>query len=217
MRFLPLAPIVCLLLSLSIADSVFARVGESQESFERRLLQPNLGKFMPRERFDNPYRELEMQRQQPFHQARAFFPEAIREHKYWKSAIPNMLSNDNGWKVHIFYADKQSVLEAYERVGERLSKYEVRNILEANQGTSEWHQVDAQSLEGQASAIGCDYQLADGTLRAKVSGDWIMVYTISLDQQVKQRQLVSQAIRASEQEERLREQQRSAPASTAGF
>ncbi len=218
MRLTPPASLFCCLsLFLTIYVSASARVGETQDEFEKRILQPDLGKFMPKEKFADPNRELEVARQQPFNTARAFFPENIRERRYWKSAVPNMLSNENGWKIHVFFLDNKSVMEAYQRISEPLNEFEIRIILEANQGTSEWHRVEDDLSASQTSAIGCDYQLVDQSLRAKVSGNWLIVYSVTLDNYVKDQKRIADNERANEAEERLRRQQRTAPSTTSGF
>lgn len=194
-----------------------ARVGETQEEFERRLLQPSMGKFIPRERNPDPAREQETMRQQPFNAARAYFPEGLRERRYWKSAVPNTLSNDNGWRVYVFYQDNRSVFEAYQRVGDTLNEFEIQNILRANQGASEWQRVEPDSLEAKASIIGCDQRLADDSLRARVVGNWLLVYSSKFDNQIKEQLRQASENKTIQNEERLRIQQLTAPASTAGF
>lgn len=217
MRFPAPAPLAFLLM-ITVSTSVLsARVGETQDEFERRLLQPSVGKFMPREKNPDPFREEEMLRRQPFNAARVYFPDDTRERKYWKSAVPNMLSSDNGWRVHVFYQGSQSVLEAYQRVGDSLSPFEIELILRASQGTSEWKKIEPDSLEARASAIGCDYELANGTLRARVTGDWIMIFSTALDAHVKERLRLIEENKLRNMDDRTRSQQLAAPGSTAGF
>jgi hypothetical protein len=194
-----------------------ARVGEPQEEFERRLLQPFVGKFVPREKNPDPLKEEELLRQQPFNDVRIYFPADTRERKYWKSAVPNVLSNENGWRVHVFFHENRSVLEAYQRVGDVLSEFEIQNILRANQGSSEWRRIEPDSLEARASAIGCDYELADGSLRARVTAGWLLVYSVKLDAHVKEQLQGLEEQKVRQQKERLRNQQISAPGSTSGF
>lgn len=217
MRFVTPAFLVCVLswsMSLTPAE---ARIGESQEEFERRLLRPDVGKFLPRERNPDPLREAEILRQQPFNDVRVHFPAGTREGKYWKSAVPNVLSNDNGWRVHVFFHENCSSLEAYQRVGDALSEFEIRNILTVNQGTSEWRRVEPESPEAKASVIGCDYQLVDGTRRARVVGNWLLVYATTLDEHVRDQMRTLAENRARAHKERLRQQQEAAPGSTSGF
>lgn len=217
MRYPRFAPLACVLIALLPALPSHARVDETQDEFERRLLQPFVGKFVMREKNPDPVKEEETLRQQPFNGVKAHFPSGVRERRYWKSAVPNMLSNENGWRVHVFFHEGRSVLEAYQRVGDTLSEFEIQIILRANQGSSEWRKVEPESLETKSSAIGCDYQLADGSLRARVTGDWLMVYSVKLDSHVREQLRLIQQSNLHQQEERERLRQIAAPGSTAGF
>ena len=217
MRFLTPAPLALVLLNLVVVIQASARLGETQEEFEHRLLQPAIGKFIPKEKNPDPAKEEEQLRQQPFNDVRIHFPEGIRERKYWKSAVPNVLSNENGWRVHVFFQDNRSTMEAYQRIGDTLSDFEIQNILRANQGTSFWQKLDPDSPEAHASAIGCDYQLADGSLRARVVGNWLIVYTTRLDTYVKTQLRIINDNNAKQQQEHAIQQQLNAPNSTSGF
>jgi hypothetical protein len=217
MRFTTPLPLACVLVSLLASVPASARVGETQDEFEKRLLQPSVGKFVLRDKNPDPAKEEEILRQQPFNDVRIHFPAGTRERKYWKSAVPNVLSNEDGWRVHVFFEDSRSVMEAYQRVGDTLNEFEIRNILRANQGASEWRKIEPESLESRASAIGCDYQLADGSLRARVVNGWLLVYSTKLDNHVKEQLRIIDEKRSNQQNERVRNQQISAPGSTSGF
>lgn len=217
MRFPTPAPFVFAFASLVACLPLTARIGETQEEFERRLFQPSVGKFIPREKNPDPVKEEEMLRQQPFNTVRVHFPSDTRERKYWKSAVPNVLSNEDGWRVHVFFQDNRSVLEAYQRVGDTLSGFEIQNILRANQGSSEWRRIEPGSLDALASAIGCDYQRADGALRARVVGNWLMVFSVPLDNHVREQIRRIEERRSRSEADRLRRQEISAPGSTSGF
>jgi hypothetical protein len=218
MRFFTPAPLMFAALSLATGlASLSARVGETQEEFERRLFQPSVGKFIPKEKTQDPFKEEELLRQQPFNAVRMHFPAETRERKYWKSAVPNVLSSENGWRVHVFFQNNQSVLEAYQRVGDTISIFEIENILRANQGSSEWVKIEPESLEARASIIGCDYQLANGTLRARVTGNWIMIYSSALDAHVKEQLRLIEENKLRNMDEQTRNQKLAAPGSTAGF
>lgn len=217
MRLSTPAPWLFAFVSLIACLPGSARVGETQEEFERRLFQPSVGKFIPRDKNPDPIKEEEMLRQQPFNAVRVYFPVEVRERKYWKSAVPNVLSNDDGWRVHVFFQDNRSVLEAYQRVGDVLSAFEIQNILQANRGASEWRKVEPGSLEALASAIGSDYELADGSLRARIAGNWLMVFSVTFDKHVKEQVRRSEDHRARQEKDRLRRQEIKAPGSTSGF
>ncbi len=217
MRFATPATLSVALISLLLSTTAAARVGETREEFERRLLEPDVGILILREKNPDPAKEEEMLRQQPFNEVRSHFPDGIRERKYWKSAVPRMLSKENGWKVYVFYQDNLSTLEAYQRVGSDLNEFEIRNILAANQGKSEWKRIESDSLESRASAIGCDYELSDGSLRARVSGNWLLVYSSKLDSHVKEQLRIIKERQNNQAEEKARIQQIEAPGSTSGF
>ncbi len=217
MRFITPASLACVFVSLMITFEARARVGETQDEFEHRILQPFVGKFMPRDKNADPAKEEELTRQQPFNDFREHFPEGTRERKYWKSAMPNMLSNENGWRVHVFFLENHSVLEAYQRVGDSLNQFEIENLLRANHGTAEWRKIDPDSDEFKVSSIGCDYELADGTKRARIIGNWIMVFSTKLDAYIKEQLRLISEKHANLQAERARQQQLSAPGSTSGF
>ncbi|HEY8931848.1 MAG TPA: hypothetical protein VIM44_00895, partial [Rariglobus sp.] len=100
---------VMVLLAVVPSQLLLARVGETQADVERRILQPNLGKLYFRakdkdkESRDAERERLREERELPFAEAEQFFPADARLAVYWKSAVANQLSNDNGWKVHVLY------------------------------------------------------------------------------------------------------------------
>lgn len=207
-----------LVLSGLAGGSLHARVGETQAEVERRLLQPNVGKLFFRPK-DNDRREAERrareERAQPFNDARAFFPAEAREAIYWKSALASQLSNDNGWKVHVFYVGGRSTLEAYQRVGEGLNEFEVRALLMMNRGSSVWKKVASEG--GGTNGIGHDYELEDGSLRARQQGNWLMFFATRLDTYVIEQQKIAKEAKDREDELRRQEQQNKAPESVSGF
>jgi hypothetical protein len=217
MRLPASAPFVIALFMLSAASASFARIGENQDEFDRRILQPDIGKLTPKRKSADPANTEQLLRQQPFFTTREHFPPGIRERLYWKSAVPRMLSNENGWRVHVFFHETRSVLEAYLRVGDTLNEFEIQNILRANQGDSVWREVDPESEEAAAAPIGASFALADGTLKARIDGNWLMIYSSKLEDYVREQLRVIQEKDATQQTERLREQQLTAPESTAGF
>lgn len=192
-----------------------ARVGETREVIERRILQPNLGKFHFRPKnLDERERERE-EREQPFNLTRKFFPAETSEGVYWKSALANQLSSENGWKVHVFYAGGRSILEAYRRVGEALNEFEVRALLAVNRGGSSWRKISSEG--GGTNGIGYDYELEDGSLRAKQQGNWLLVFSTRLDAYVAEQQKIAKELQDRENDRRKLEQQGKAPESVLGF
>ena len=200
-------------------QSVFARVGETQNTVEQRILQPNLGKkYFKQKESNDPRDERERQkeeREQPFIDVKKFFPADKIEGIYWKSALASQLSNDNGWKVHVFYAGGRSMLEAYRRVGEPLNEFEVRALLAANRGGSSWKKSVSEG--GGVNGIGHDFELEDGSMRAKQKGDWLMIFATRLDLYVMEQQKIAKELRDRDADKLKQEQQVRAPDSVMGF
>lgn len=204
---------------LSFVSPVQARVGETRAEIERRLLQPNLGKmyFRPKDK-DNRDAERERvreAREQPFNDARKHFPPDTQEAIYWKSALANQLSSDNGWKVHVFFVAGRSALEAYRRTGAPLNEFEVRALLAANRGGSVWKKVSGEG--GGTNGIAYDFELEDGSLRAKQQGNWFMIYSTRLNAYVIEQQKIAKELRDKELEALKQEQQSKAPESVLGL
>lgn len=219
----PRATITSLAMALFVgaAPSAFARVGETQDVVERRILKPNLGKtfFRPKSK-DKDDRNAERERQkeereQPFYEVRKFFPAGTTEAVYWKSALSTQLSSDNGWKVHVFYMGGRSGLEAYRRMGESLNGYEVRALLAANRGASSWKKVTVEG--GGTSGIAYDFELEDGSLMAKQQGNWLMFFSGRLNTYVIEQQKIAKELSDKEAEALKLEQQAKAPESVMGF
>lgn len=215
--------VVLSLLAAVSAQPLFARVGETQADVEHRILQPNLGKMFFRAKDkdkDKDNREgerdrLKEEREQPFNEAKKFFPADVREGVYWKSALANQLSNDNGWKVHVFYAGGRSAMEAYRRVGDSLNEFEVRALLSANRGVSSWKKMSNEG--GGTNGIGYDYELEDGSMRARQQGNWLMIFSTRLDNYVVEQQKAAKDLKDKETDRLKLEQQAKAPESVTGF
>lgn len=214
------AVVLSLFAAVSV-QSLSARVGETQADVERRILQPNLGKLYFRTKDkekDNGQAERERPREEkdlPFNEAKKYFPADVREGVYWKSAVANQLSSENGWKVHVFYAGGRSALEAYRRMGESLNEFEVRALLSANRGASSWRKMSNEG--GGTNGIGYDYELEDGSMRAKQQGNWLMVFSTRLDNYVVEQQKIAKDLKEKETDRLRLEQQAKAPESVTGF
>ncbi|MET0262761.1 MAG: hypothetical protein ABW223_07670, partial [Rariglobus sp.] len=189
-----------LIITACFVQPLNARVGESQGDVERRILQPNLGKHFFRakdkDNRDNDRQQQREERDQPFFAAKEFFPPDIVEKTYWKSALANQLSNDNGWRVHVFYAGGRSMLEAYRRVGESLNEFEVRALLLANRGASSWRKMSSEG--GGTNGIGYDFELEDGSMRARQQGNWLMIFSTRFDNYVVEQQKIAKEKRDKE-------------------
>ena len=210
--------------------AVHARVGETQEAIEHRLLQPGLGKLYPRladspkdNNKDSPKdnnkdgnRERPKKKDEdPLADIRPFLPGDTHEMFYWKSAVANQLSNETGWKIDVLYFNGHSALEAYKRVGDTLSEFEIRGILSVNRGASSWKKIVSDGVG--VSGIGYDYQLEDGSMRAKLQDNWIIVFSTKLDNYIVQQQQSAKAANDLLQEQQKRQQALKAPESISGF
>ncbi|HTJ77617.1 MAG TPA: hypothetical protein VL357_01350 [Rariglobus sp.] len=212
-------PAVWLALSAIVFPvAVHARIGETQDALEKRLLQPGLGKLFPRTSDSSKDKDKDRPKKReddPLKDIRAFLPAETHEMVYWKSAVANQLSNETGWKVDVFYIGGRSTLEAYKRVGDSLSEFEIRGILSINRGNSSWKKVSNDG--GGVNGIGYDYELEDGSMRAKQQDSWIIVFATKLDNYVMQQQVVAKAERDLLREQQKKEQALKAPESVAGF
>jgi hypothetical protein len=211
--------VMAMLASVVVAPQVCARIGETQGDIERRLLQPSVGKLFFRSK-DKDNRENERQQQreekeQPFSAVREFFPPESREGIYWKTAVASHLSNEDGWKVHVFYVAGRSALEAYRRTGATLSEFEVRALLAVNRGNSSWKKIQQEG--GGTNGIGYEFELEDGSMRAKQQGNWFMIFATKLDNYVVEQQKVAKDLADQEKARKRLEDQSKAPESVAGF
>ena len=208
---------------LCVPAFVHARVGETQDMIERRLLQPGVGKLYsrpitsPSKSKDAKTVERQQQKEekdQPFHSFEAFLPPDIRQMIYWKSSVPNQLSNDSGWKIYVFYSGGRSVLEAYKRVGEGLNEFEINGLLNVNRGASSWKK---SSGNYDTACIDYDYELEDGSVRAKSDGNWFMIFARKVDTYVVEQKRIAKATQDRELAQQKREQAIKAPESISGL
>ncbi len=209
---------VLVVLSVFTPALVQARVGETQDVIERRLLQPGVGKLFNTPKPMDPKAAARQQQKdakdQPFHSFEAFLPTDIREGVYWKSAVANQLSNDSGWQIYVFYSGGRSVLEAYKRVGDGLNEFEIKGLLNVNRGTSSWKKNDGSDS---TAGIDYDYELEDGSLRAKVDGNWFMIFAKKLDAYVVDQKRIAKAVQDRELALQKKEQAVKAPESISGL
>ena len=197
--------------------ALHARIGETQDVLEKRILRPGLGKLYPKttdSSKDNKDGRPKKKEEDPLKDARGFLPDGS-EVLYWKSAVANQLSNDTGWKIDVLYIGGHSSLEAYKRVGDALSEFEVRGLLSVNKGSSSWKKSSNDG--GGVNGIGYDYELEDGSLRAKQQDNWLIIFSAKLDGYVIQQQLAAKETRDAQREQQKKEQSLKAPESLAGF
>ncbi len=196
--------------------ALHARVGETQGALEKRILQPGLGKLFPRVLDAAKDKEKPRKKDEdPLKDIRAMMPADTHEIIYWKSAVANQLSNETGWKIEVLFVGGRSALESYRRVGDSLSEFEVRGILALNKGNSSWKKSGSDG--GGVNGIGYDYELEDGSLRAKQQDNWFVVFSTKLDNYVMQQQVSAKESRDALREQQKRDQALKAPESIAGL
>lgn len=211
------SPVALLVIGFFVSCSaLLARVGETQGALEKRILQPGLGKLFSR--VSDAAKDKEKPRKKDddyLKDIRAMVPADAHEMTYWKSAVANQLSNDTGWKIEVLFVGGRSVLESYRRVGDSLNEFEVRGILALNKGNSSWKKSgrDNSGVNG----IGYDYELEDGSLRAKQQDNWFVVFSTKLDNYVMQQQVSAKELRDALKEQQKRDQAMKAPESVAGL
>ncbi len=206
---------------LAAASPLEARIGDTPEQMAARILQPNLGRNFSWPR-DMPERERErLIREVPVQPFVHLLPDAregLREQIFWKSALHRQLSNDNGWRVHVYFFNNRSVLELYRRVGQPLNDFEVNGILARMRGSQTWHRVARR--DNVDSVIGYDFELGEGaqaTLRARRQGDWLIIFHKGFDDLLHARKQEWEATEAQRRAELAVRQEREAPISIEGF
>lgn len=196
-----------------------ARVGDTIRDMDGRILQPNLGRHFSFRGLDEREKN-QMVRESPVTPFAALLPQDSREVVYWKSAMRRQLNNEDGWRVHVHFWKDRSVLEAYRRVGESLSEFEVNAILALHRGSGAWQRVEKGPGGKQDPAdtvIGYDFQLGEDGLRARVQGNWMLIYLTRFDKMLVERKKVQDELAAVEREEKRQAQQKKAPESIEGF
>lgn len=214
-------PALKLLLALLAGSAIAeARIGDTPDQMAGRMLRPNLGKYFSWREFDERTRE-RMVREHPITPFLHLLPEKggeWREDVFWKSALSRQLSNDDGWRVHVYYLRGQSVLECYRRVGNKLSEAEVNAILSRLRGGDTWRKEEKKS--GPETVLGYDYQLGQGSsisLRARQQGDWLIIYHKRFDDFLMERKKLWDADEEKRKAEERVEQEKRAPVSVEGF
>lgn len=198
-----------------------ARIGDTPEQMSARMLQPNLGRTFQWPK-DMPERERErLQRENPVHAFAHLLPDAkdgFREQIFWKTALNRQLSNEDGWRIHVYYWNGRSALELYRRVGNPLNDFEVNGILARMRGSQTWHRVARK--DNVDSVIGYDFELGEGaqaTLRARRQGDWLILFHKSFDDFLFGRKKLWDANEERRKAEIAAQQERTAPISIDGF
>lgn len=204
-----------LVFALTAPIEAEARVGDTTDQMERRMVQPNLGRVFSWRNVEERQRT-QMERENPITTVRRFFPEEMSEAVFFKSAERGRLNSENGWRVHVHYFNGRSVVEAYRRVGPGLNEFEVNAILALNRvGGQAWERV-ARTDAGE-SVLGYEFQMGEDGLRARVQGNWMVIYLTRFDKLLVENRRKAQEEAALNNEELRKKQAEEAPASVYGF
>lgn len=204
-----------------------ARIGDTPEQMSGRMLQPDMGKNYTWPK-DLNERELErMKKENPLANFAHLLPTPVedwREQMFWKTALRKQLSNENGWRVHVYYLKGRSVVELYRRVGAPLSEFEVNGILMLMRGGQTWRRVPKvegnEAKQAGDTVLGYEFELGDegaGSLRARKQGDWLMVYHRRFDDYLIARKQQWDATEAERKADERAKQELNAPVSVEGF
>ena len=90
-----------------------------------------------------------------------------------------------GWDLHVLYVEGKSAVEVYKR-SQAMTDYELNQLLTLQAQGSFWKRVDkkakAESEEPPPpSAFGYEMELDDGSIRAKKTGNGLMIFDARLD------------------------------------
>lgn len=207
-----IASLAALLATLTLVQ---ARVGESQTQLESRLLSDRTAVKIPSR---DVTAKLE-HRSVPYRGLLRHLPQEFEHVIYYKPAERARASRADlsaefpeGWEVHVIYHRGRSLFEAYRRNGAGITRYEEEGILLLNRRDSYWKRIPQD--QARDTAIGYNYELDDGTLRAFRQGPYLIIYNAEMDKKLKE---AIDAIRAEERAEADALAQQKAPDSLQGF
>jgi hypothetical protein len=202
-----------------LISSAQARIGDTPEQMSARMLQPDMGKALSLPK-DTDVRDRE-RRDFPLTSFNYLLPtsaEDWREQIFWKSALRRQMSNEDGWRVHVFYMKGRSVLELYRRVGSSLNEFEINAILGRMRGNQTWRRVP--KTENVDTVLGYEFELGEGaeaTMRARKQGDWLLIFNKRFDDYLLARKARWDESEARRKAELAAEQEKTAPISVEGF
>ena len=203
-----------------------ARIGDTPDQMESRIVQPDLGKKFNWPKDMRPQEIERERRESPLAPVRYLLPgeaDGWREEMFWKSAVKKRLSNEDGWRVHVYYLRGRSVLELYKREGAKLNEFEINGILGVMRTGQTWRRVEGKKDAKEAAddpVLGYEFESGEsdgGGLRARQQGDWLLIYDRRLDDLLlerKRRWDANEELRKAEERQR---NVRSAPVSVDGF
>ncbi len=200
-------------MTLPVAIS-HARVGDTPQQMNGRILRPNVGRNFNFRALDEREQK-QLLKDLPMTSFVDLLPPDVTSQIYWKSALSRQLSNDDGWRVHVYFWKDRSVLEGYRRVGDSLSEFEVNALLNLHRNGQSWQKVERKNAT--ETVIGYEYELGEDGLRARVQGNWMLIYLTRFDKLLVERKKVQDELAEAEQAKKRLEQQQKAPESIEGF
>lgn len=198
--FFRLAGLVSLFLFLSAPME--ARIGESQESIERRLLASGGIVYRDDQVKSNRSRGL------PYRKYLDFLPEETEVRIYFKSSDGRKPKSSDmeegnmssGWDIHVLYVRGKSVLEVYKR-SQSMTDPELNLLLTLLGQGSYWKKVkpNPEDTESPPSAFGYTMLRSDGMVRGKSLGsDRLMVFDVAFDVGLAEMEIADDLERAPE-------------------
>jgi len=196
-----------LLLCLVASSETSARIGESDDQLERRLLR---GSDKGLEITDNDLESFYRTRSPVFMDLRILAEEGLQYKIYYKSADDLVASSnrlwqeDNkgrrsdrpvpkpeGWLLHVAYLNGVSVLELYQR-SEELTDVEIEGLLLRNAGETRW--VKGSPPAGKEEVIlpevfSANHHRADFGVYADVRRDSVLMFDPRLDSRIHEMEL----------------------------
>jgi hypothetical protein len=180
--------LVCAGVTLSaLSSTAEARIGELQESIERRLYAS--GGIMYRDDVVEASRRKGM----PYLKYLELMSSSTDVRIYYKTADGRRPASKEleekrvlpGWDLHVLYVDGKSAIEVYQR-SQAMSDYELNQLLTLQAQGSFWKKIEKApkgSDKGEAppSAFGYEMELDNGSLRAKKMGNGFMIFDARLD------------------------------------
>ncbi len=208
-------------LACSGLNCLEARIGDNIDQMNGRMLQPSIGKFFswPKD-MDERAKERAL-KENPLYPFASLLPTAEddwREQIYWKSAMSKQLSNEDGWRVHVYFLRGSSVLECYRRVGNSLNEFEINALLARVRGNQTWRKIPRK--ENGETVLGFEYELGENgqeSLRARRQGDWFIIYHKRLDDLLVARKAKWDALEEKRKAEERAIHEKTAPVSVDGF
>lgn len=171
------------LVGFTVPQSSEARIGERQETIERRLA--NSGGI----RYRDDAIEQSRRKGMPYTKYLDYLTSSAEIRIYFKTTdgrqpASSELEEKNmgdGWDLHVVYVNGKSVIEVYKR-SRGMTTHEFNNLLALQAGGSFWRRLEKQEQAEAISAFDFDMVRDDGRVRAKkVGGDSLLFVDSDVD------------------------------------